>query len=44
MLILLIFALIAIAVFTHMTIYVAGSLLGILIFIVFAIVKRRKRG
>lgn len=43
MLILLILAVIAVAVFAHMTFYVAGAILGILLVIVAAIVRRRRR-
>ena len=41
---LLILAFLAVAFFTHMTIYVAGGVLGILLVIIATIIKRRRRG
>ena len=38
----LIFALILVAIFAHMTLYVAGSLIGILVVLVLFIIKRRR--
>lgn len=43
LLFLLIVTVIAVAVFAHMAIYVAGAILGLLIFIIFYIIKRRKK-
>ena len=42
LLFLLIVAVIAVAVFAHMAIYVAGAILGLLLVIILYIIKRRK--
>lgn len=42
-LLLLILGIIVFAVFAHMTLYVVGSLLGILLAIILLIIKRRKQ-
>jgi hypothetical protein len=42
MILLLIFAFILLVVFTNMTLYVAGGILGILLVIIATIIKRRR--
>ncbi len=43
LLFLLIVAVIAVAVFAHMTLYVAGAIIGLLVFLVVYFIKRRKK-
>ena len=43
MLLLLILAIVAIVVFTHMTLYVAGALIGLLIVLIAYFVRRKKK-
>lgn len=43
LLLIIILAIVAVFVFTNMTLYVAGGILGILLFIIATIIKRRKQ-